>query len=82
MAALVGELAQDLGEVGGALFLQEVEEIGGRTYPLQSLDRVEHHVDSAVERHRPVVRGAVAAESRRKSGSSGGSTVSIGNISV
>ena len=71
VAVLVRELVQDLGEVGGTLFLEEIQEIGGRTNPLQSLDRVEHHVDSAMEGHGPVVRGAVATERRDKSGSSG-----------
>ena len=32
------ELLGPLGEVGGVLFLEEVQEVSGRTNPLQSLD--------------------------------------------
>ena len=57
----VAQLLEDVSEVGGTLLLEQVEQVGGRTNPLQSLDRVEHHVDSAVGWHGPVGR----VESRR-----------------
>jgi hypothetical protein len=33
------------------LLLEQVDQVGGRTNPLQSLDRIEYHVDSALGRH-------------------------------
>ena len=37
-AFLVGELSKNLGEVGGMLLLQQVDQVGGRTNAQQSLD--------------------------------------------
>ncbi len=51
LAILVGQLAEDLGEVGGMLLLQQVQQVGGRTNAQQSLDRVEDEIDSALRRH-------------------------------
>ena len=36
--SLSGKLAEDLGEVGGMLLLQQVQQVGGRTNAQQSLD--------------------------------------------
>jgi hypothetical protein len=36
------------------LLLKEVEEVSVRTNPLQSLDLLEHQVDSALGRHGPL----------------------------
>ena len=51
LAILVRQLAEDLGEVGGVLLLQQVQQVGGRTNAQQSLDRVEDEIDSALRRH-------------------------------
>ena len=51
LAVLVGKLAEDLGEIGGMLLLQQVQQVGGRTNAQQSLDRVEDEIDSALRRH-------------------------------
>ena len=45
------ELAENLGEIGGTLLLQQVQQVGGRTDTQQSLDRVEDEIDSALRRH-------------------------------
>src|SRR5206468_11021550 len=50
-AFLVGQLAEDLREVGGMLLLQQVQQVSGRTNAQQSLDRVEHEIDSSLRRH-------------------------------
>ena len=38
LAILFGKVAEDLGEVGGMLLLQQVQQVGGRTDAQQSLD--------------------------------------------
>ena len=52
LAILVLELAEDLGEVGGVLLLQQVQQVSGRTNAQQSLDRVEDEIDSTLRCHR------------------------------
>ena len=51
LALLVGKFAEDLGEIGGMLLLQQVQQVGGRTNAQQSLDRVEDEIDSPLRRH-------------------------------
>ncbi len=46
-----GQLAEDLGEVRGMLFLEEIGQVCRRTDPEQALDRVEDEIDFALRRH-------------------------------
>ena len=47
-AILVGQLAEDLREVGRMLLLQQVQQVGGGADAQQALDRVEHDVEFAL----------------------------------
>ena len=51
LAVLVGQLAEDLREVGGVLLLEQVEQVRRRTDAQQALDRVEDEIDSSLRRH-------------------------------
>ena len=51
LAVALLQLAVHGGQIGRVLFLEQIEEVGGRTNAQQSSDRVEHDVDSSVRRH-------------------------------
>ena len=80
-AVLVLEDAEDLGQVGWVLLLQQVQQIGSRTDAQQPLDRVEEKVASALCRHDGCVSGHASATARRgvpKRGKrEGGANISI-----
>jgi len=63
IALLVLQFAEHLREVGGMLFLQEIQQVRGRANAQQPPHRVENDVDSSLRRHRQLQEGA--AQNRR-----------------
>src|SRR4051812_46001109 len=51
LTVLVGELAENLSEIGGVLLLQQIQKVCGRTDTQQSFDRIENEVNPALRRH-------------------------------
>ena len=48
LPVLVGELGEQLREVGRVLLLEQVHQVGGRPHALEALHRVEHDIELAL----------------------------------
>ena len=66
LAILVRQLAEDLREIRGVLFLKQIQQVCGRTDAQEPLHRVEDEIDTSLRGHRQLQERA--AQNRRGDG--------------